>query len=29
MNEWSSGKEFGLSYLLLGFKSGGSLLEEF
>ena len=29
MNEWSSGKEFRLSYLLLGFKSGGSLLQQF
>ena len=29
MNEWSSGKEFDLSYLLLGFNSGGSLLQQF
>ena len=29
MTEWSSGKEFGLSYLLLGFNSGVSLLQQF
>ena len=29
MNEWSSGNEFGLSYLLFGFDSGGSLLQQF
>ena len=29
MNEWSSGKEFGVSCLLFGFKSSGSHLQQF
>ena len=29
MSEWSSGKEFGVSYLLFGFISGATLLQQF
>ena len=29
MNEWSCGKEFGLSDLFLGLYSGGSILRQF
>ena len=29
MSEWSSGKEFGVSYLLFGINSSASLLKQF
>ena len=29
MSEWSSGKEFGVRYLLIGFDSGESLFQQF